>query len=63
MRQQNMAMSSAGLQPKNDCSGKAQKQLYKQIIDSSSRQKRRYKIKKPQLSKGKQGERKIGHGS
>jgi hypothetical protein len=29
MRQQNMAVSSKGLRPKSDCSGKAQKQLYK----------------------------------
>jgi hypothetical protein len=28
MRQQNKAVSSAGLRPKSDCSGKAQKQLY-----------------------------------
>jgi hypothetical protein len=26
---ENMAVSSAGLQPKSDCSGKAEKQLYK----------------------------------
>jgi hypothetical protein len=31
MRQQNMAVSSAGLQPKSDCSGKAQKQLYSKL--------------------------------
>jgi hypothetical protein len=28
LRQQNKAVSSAGLRPKSDCSGKAQKQLY-----------------------------------
>jgi hypothetical protein len=46
-----MAVSSAGLRPKSDCSGKAQKQLYKYITDPSSRQRGRYKITNPQLSK------------
>jgi hypothetical protein len=31
MRQQNMVVSSAGLQPKSDCSGKAQKKVYSKI--------------------------------
>jgi hypothetical protein len=31
MRQQNKAVSSAGLRPKSDCSGKAQKQLYSKL--------------------------------
>jgi hypothetical protein len=31
MRQLNKAVSSAGLQPKSDCSGKAQKQLYSNL--------------------------------
>jgi hypothetical protein len=31
MRQQNKAVSSAGLRPKSDCSGKAQKQLYSNL--------------------------------
>jgi hypothetical protein len=31
MRQQNMAVSFAGLRPKSDCSGKAQKQLYSKL--------------------------------
>jgi hypothetical protein len=38
-----MAVSSAGLRPKSDCSGKAHDQLYSQ--------RGRYKITKPQLSK------------
>jgi hypothetical protein len=47
-----MAVSSAGLRPKSDCSGKAQKQFYKYITDPSSRERARYKLTKPQLSKG-----------
>jgi hypothetical protein len=43
-------LSSAGLRPKSDCSGKAQKQLYRKI-DPSSRQRGSYKITNPQLSK------------
>jgi hypothetical protein len=31
MRQQNMAVSSAELRPKSDCSGKAQKQFYSKL--------------------------------
>jgi hypothetical protein len=31
MRQYNIAVSSAELRPKNDCSGKAQKQLYSKL--------------------------------
>jgi hypothetical protein len=31
MSQQNMAVSSAGLRPKSDCSGKNQKQLYSKL--------------------------------
>jgi hypothetical protein len=31
MRQQNKAVSSAGLRPKSECSGKAQKQLYSNL--------------------------------
>jgi hypothetical protein len=31
MRQKNMAVSSAELRPKSDCSGKAQKQLYSNL--------------------------------
>jgi hypothetical protein len=31
LRQQNKAVSSAGLRPKSDCSGKAQKQLYSNL--------------------------------
>jgi hypothetical protein len=31
MRQQNKAVSSAGLRPKSDCSGKAQMQLYSKL--------------------------------
>jgi hypothetical protein len=45
-----MAMSSAGLQPKSDCSGKAQKQLYEIITDSSSRQRGRHTSRNPQFS-------------
>jgi hypothetical protein len=31
LRQQNKAVSSAGLRPKSDCSGKAHKQLYSNL--------------------------------
>jgi hypothetical protein len=31
MRQYNKVVSSAGLRPKSDCSGKAQKQLYSNL--------------------------------
>jgi hypothetical protein len=31
MRQQNKAVSSAGLRPKSECSGKAEKQLYSNL--------------------------------
>jgi hypothetical protein len=31
LRQQNKAVSSAGLRPKSDCSGKAQRQLYSNL--------------------------------
>jgi hypothetical protein len=31
MKQQNKAVISAGLRPKSDCSGKAQKQLYSNL--------------------------------
>jgi hypothetical protein len=31
MRQQNKAVGSAGLRPKSDCSGNAQKQLYENL--------------------------------
>jgi hypothetical protein len=31
LRQQNKAVSSAGLRPKSDCSGKAQKQLFSNL--------------------------------
>jgi hypothetical protein len=31
MRQQNMVMSSTGLGPQSDCSGKAQEQLYSKL--------------------------------
>jgi hypothetical protein len=40
-RQLNIAVSSAGLRPKSDCSGMAQKQLYKYITGPSSRQRGR----------------------
>jgi hypothetical protein len=46
-----MAVSSAGLRLKSDCSGKDQKQLYSKLTDLSSRQRGRYKIINPQLSK------------
>jgi hypothetical protein len=46
-----MAVSSAGLRTKSDCSGKAKKELYKFIIDPSYRQRGRYKVTNPQLSK------------
>jgi hypothetical protein len=36
-----MVVSSAGLGPKSDCSGKAQKQLYEYITDPFSRQRGR----------------------
>jgi hypothetical protein len=46
-----MAVSSAGLQPKSDCSGEAQKQFYSKLSDPSSRQRGHYKIN-TQLSEG-----------
>jgi hypothetical protein len=55
-----MAVSSAGLRPKSDCSGKAQKPLYKQITDPSSRQRGCHTSRNPQSSDRKQ---KSGHGS
>jgi hypothetical protein len=51
--------SSAGLGPKSDCSGKAQKQLYESITGSSSRQRGRPTARHPQLSNRKQ---RSGHG-
>jgi hypothetical protein len=47
-----MAVSSAGLRLKGDCSGKAQKQFNSKLHDPSSRQRGRYKIPKLQLSRG-----------
>jgi hypothetical protein len=47
-----VAVRSAGLRPKSDCSGKAQKKLYSKFTDPSSRQRGRYKTTNPQLSKG-----------
>jgi hypothetical protein len=44
-----MALSPAGLRPERDCTGKNQQQQY--ITDPSSRQRGRYKITNPQLSK------------
>jgi hypothetical protein len=53
-----MVVSSAGHGPENDCSGKAQKQVYKQIRDPSSRQRECPTSRNPQLSERKE---KSGH--
>jgi hypothetical protein len=45
-----MVVSSAGLGPESDCSGKAQKQLNEYITDPSSRQRGRPTVRNPQLS-------------
>jgi hypothetical protein len=47
-----MAVSSARLRPKSDYSGKGPEAIVQQITDPSSRQRGRYKITNPQLSKG-----------
>jgi hypothetical protein len=44
-----MVLSPAGLRPERNCTGEEQQQ--QQITDPSSRQRGRYKITKPQLSK------------
>jgi hypothetical protein len=44
-----MVFSPAGLRPERDCAGEALQQQW--ITDQSSRQRRRYKITNPQLSK------------
>jgi hypothetical protein len=46
-----MAVSSAGLRPKSDCSGKAQKQLYGKLQARPLVGEGRYNIISPQLSK------------
>jgi hypothetical protein len=53
-----MVVSSEGLGPERDCSGKAQEQLYEQITDPSSRQRGCSTSGGPQLSDGKE---KSGH--
>jgi hypothetical protein len=45
-----MIVSAEGLGPESDCSGKAQKQLYEQIADPSSRPKGHTTSRNPQLS-------------
>jgi hypothetical protein len=45
-----MVVSSVGLRPKGDCSGKAQNQLYKYITDPSSRQRGCHTSRNPQSS-------------
>jgi hypothetical protein len=47
-----MAVSSAGMRPKSDRSGKGQKQFYSKLQTPSSRQRGRYKITNPQMAKG-----------
>jgi hypothetical protein len=54
-----MVMSSAGLGPESDCSGKAQKQLYKYITDPSSCQRGHPTSGNPQFSDRK---KESGHG-
>jgi hypothetical protein len=44
-----MVLSPAGLRPERDCAGEALQQQY--ITDPTSRQRGRYKILNPQLSK------------
>jgi hypothetical protein len=60
-----MATSYAGLGTKNDCAGKAQKHLYKYIIDSSSSQTGHLILRNSKLSKHNFNgrERRIGNGS
>jgi hypothetical protein len=48
-----MVVSSAGFGPELDCSGKAQKQLYEQITDTSSHQRGRPTSRIPHLSERK----------
>jgi hypothetical protein len=47
-----MAVSSAGIRPKNDSSGKGPEPNVQQITDPPSRQRGRHKIINPQLSEG-----------
>jgi hypothetical protein len=60
-----MAVSSAGLRPKSDCSGKAQKQLYSKLQtrplarEGATKLQTRNCLKKMKI----EGESKIGHGS
>jgi hypothetical protein len=49
-----MVVSFAGHGPESDCSGKAQKQLYEEVSDPSSRQRGRYTSRNPELSDRKQ---------
>jgi hypothetical protein len=46
-----MVVSSAGLRPKSDCSGKAQKQFYSKL-QTRPHQRGRYKITNTQVSEG-----------
>jgi hypothetical protein len=52
-------MSSAGLGPQSDCSGKAQMQPYEYITDTSPSQRGRPRARNPPLSNRKQNS---GHG-
>jgi hypothetical protein len=47
-----MAVSSAGLRPKSECSGKAQKQLYSKLQARPLVRESATKITNPQLSEG-----------
>jgi hypothetical protein len=52
MGQSNMVVSSEGLQPKSDCSRKAQKQFYSKLQTRPLVRRGRYKITSTQLSEG-----------
>jgi hypothetical protein len=63
MRQQNKAVSSAGLRLKSDCSGKAQKQLYSNLQTRSLVREGATKFQTRSCLKKIQEENKIGRGS
>jgi hypothetical protein len=58
-----MAVSSAGLRPKSDCSGKAQKKLYGKLQTSPLVREGAKNNKPATVERKFQGERKISRGS
>jgi hypothetical protein len=58
-----MAVSSAGLRPKSDCSGKAQKQFYSNLETRSLVREAATKLQTRNYLKEISRERKIGHRS